>query len=90
MDNVAVLVIEACFLKNLGAVFSPVVIMQMNGDLIRKIAADSQETQELREVLTRKEAVLISGLEICQRYVGHGTLCEFSETYFDDSFHLTL
>ena len=53
--------------------------MQMNGDLIRKIAADSQENQELREVLTRKEAVLISGLEICQRYVGHGTLCEFSK-----------
>lgn len=90
VDNVPVLVIEACLLKNLGAVFSPVVIMQMDGDLIRKIAAESQENQELRDVLTRKEAVLNSGLEICQRYVERGTLGGFPKLIFKDLLHFLL
>lgn len=74
VDNVAILVIEACLMKDLRAVFSPVLIMQMNGTSIQKIAAESQENQDQREMLSRKKAVLSSGLEICQRYVRRSTL----------------
>lgn len=74
VDNVAVLVIEACLMKNLGAVFSPLLIMQMDETLTRKIAAESQENQDQRELLTRKKVVLSSGLEICQRHVSRSKL----------------
>lgn len=74
VDNVTVLVIEACLMKNLGAVFSPVLIMQMDENLIRTIAAESQENQDQRELLTRKKTVLSSGLEICQRHVSRSML----------------
>lgn len=79
VDNVTILVIEACLMKNLGGVFSPVLITQMDETLIRKIAAESQENQDQRELLTRKKTVLTSGLEICQRYVGRSTLGKCSK-----------
>jgi hypothetical protein len=70
VDNVATLIIEACLMKDLGKVFSPVSVMQMEEDSVRRIAAEPQENQDQREVLKRKEIILNSGLEICQRYVG--------------------
>lgn len=81
VDNVAILVIEACLMKNLGAVFSPVLIMQMDESLIQKIAAESQENQDQRELLTRKKTVLSSGLEICQRHVSRSMLGKNSKTF---------
>lgn len=79
VDNVAILAIELCLLKDLGEVFSPVSVMQMEENSVRKIATESQENQNQRELLTRKRAVLSSGLEICQRYVGRGMLGKISE-----------
>lgn len=80
VDNVAVLAIEACLIKNLGEVFSPLSIMQMKENSVRNIAAESQGSQDQRELLTRKKSVLSSGLEICQRYVGRSMLGKVSRT----------
>ena len=70
VDNVTILAVEACLIKDLGDIFRPVRVMQMTPELVEKIAAESQDNQIQREHLTRKKAVLASGLATCKRHVG--------------------
>lgn len=74
VDNVAILTVETCLMKDLGMVFSPISVMQMEENVVRRIASEPRENQDQRELLTRKKTVLTLGLEICQRYVGRNTL----------------
>ena len=48
IDNVAVQAIEACLMTHLPDIISPASVMQMNDETIRRIAAESEESQELR------------------------------------------
>ena len=48
VDNVAVQAIEACLMTHLPDIISPTSVMQMNDETIRRIAAESEEIQELR------------------------------------------
>ena len=68
VDNVAAQAVETCLLAKLGEILSPTSILEMNTDLITAIAAQPEETQIEREQLSRKLAVLKSGLDICKRY----------------------
>lgn len=74
VDNVAILTVEACLMKDLGMVFSPISVMQMEENVVRRIASETRENQDQRELLTRKKTVLTLDLEICQRYVDRNTL----------------
>ena len=48
VDNVAVQAIEACLMTPLPDIISPASVMQMEDETIRRIAAESEEIQELR------------------------------------------
>ena len=48
VDNVAVQAIEACLMAHLPELISPASVMQMDDEIIRRIAAESEESQELR------------------------------------------
>ena len=48
VDNVAVQAIEACLMARLPELISPASVMQMDDEIIRRIAAESEESQELR------------------------------------------
>ena len=48
VDNVAVQAIEACLMTHLPDIISPASVMQMDEETIRRIAAESDESQELR------------------------------------------
>ncbi|KAL8792225.1 MAG: hypothetical protein Q9195_005181 [Heterodermia aff. obscurata] len=78
VDNVALQAIEACLMTHLPDIISPASVMQMEGETIRRIAAESEESQELREQLIRKATVLKSGLEICKRYTGRRSTSSLS------------
>lgn len=58
VDNVAVQAIEACLMTHLPEIISPASVVQMEDDVITRIAAEPEENQALREQLTRKLAVL--------------------------------
>lgn len=58
VDNVAVQAIEACLMTHLPDIISPASVVQMEDDVIIRIAAEPEENQALREQLTRKLAVL--------------------------------
>jgi hypothetical protein len=74
VDNIAIQVIEASIIDNLVNVFNPLTVAEMEGELISKIAAESQENQTQRETLERKLRILEEGLNTCKRHAGHHTL----------------
>ena len=73
VDNVAAQAVEACLLTRLSEILSPTSILEMDADLITAIAGEPEESQVEREQLTRKLAVLKSGLDICKRYASRPT-----------------
>ena len=68
VDNVAVQVVEGLLISDLWSIFSPIDVGQMSSSLVSKIAAESTESQALRQQLDRKLKTLRKGLEICQRH----------------------
>lgn len=48
VDNVAVQAIEACLMTHLQDIISPASVMQMKDETISRIAAESEDSQELR------------------------------------------
>lgn len=76
VDNVSIHVVEGLLTSDIWSVFSPTDVGQMSSSLVSKIAAESTESQALRQQLNRKLQTLERGLEICQRHrsiAGHRT-----------------
>lgn len=73
VDNVAVQVIEASIVSKLPEVFTPLAVAQMTSELILKIAAESQESQNERELLQRKIRILEDGMTTCKRHTNRRT-----------------
>ena len=74
VDNVAVQVVESLLIGDMWSIFSPSDIGQMPAALISKIAAESTESQALRQQLDRKLETLERGLKICQRHSPHNPI----------------
>jgi hypothetical protein len=68
VDNTAVQVVEASIVNSLANVFNPPAVAQMTYELTLKIAAESQEKQDKRELLERKVNILEEGLKTCKRH----------------------
>ncbi len=74
VDGVAIQAVEACLIRGLENIMSPSSILEMDPDMVDRIASEPQEHQQQRELLTRKLAVLNSGLETCKHYVSRTTM----------------
>ena len=70
IDNIAIYVVERTLVISLGDMLSPARILQMEPELVSRVAAEPQETHVLRDQLQRKLTVLQAGAEVCKRYVG--------------------
>ena len=68
VDNVSMQVVEDFLISDIWSVFSPTDVGQMSPSVISKIAAESTESQALRQQLNRKLQTLERGLAICQRH----------------------
>jgi hypothetical protein len=71
VDNVAIQVVEDLLIGDIWSIFSPSDVGEMAPSLISKIAAESPESQALRQQLERKLQTLQRGMEICQRHSMH-------------------
>lgn len=77
IDNVTIQVIESFIVESLVEIFTPLSVVQMEEELVRKIASESPENQTQRQLLELKVDVLAKGMEICKRY---GTYRSAGET----------
>jgi hypothetical protein len=70
INNIAVLAIENCLLKNLSAIFSPTMTADMDDEQLHAIAAESEDAREERLLLKSKLDALKSGKQILYEHIG--------------------
>ena len=70
IDDIAIEVIEAKLVSQLGGIFSPITVTSMAADLVDSVAGESEENRAQREQLTKQLDVLIKGSETCKRFIG--------------------
>ncbi|KAL9099779.1 MAG: hypothetical protein Q9163_004766 [Psora crenata] len=68
VDNFSVLGIEQCLLKGLSETFSPDAVMQFDDSLVKKIAAETEESQAERTRANTKLECLEAGLHALNRF----------------------
>ena len=71
IDNVNIQVIESSIVQDLADTFTPVLVLEMESELVTKISSESRENQTKRELLERKRDILRKGVEICKRHAAH-------------------
>ncbi|KAI1174661.1 P-loop containing nucleoside triphosphate hydrolase protein [Nemania sp. FL0916] len=69
-DNVIILAIENCLVKDLPAILTTHAVSQMTDDMLTKLAAESPEIQVERTELNVQYAALRKGLDTCKMYRG--------------------
>ncbi|KAI9929494.1 hypothetical protein MW887_000967 [Aspergillus wentii] len=70
IDDVAVEVIETKLVSFLSNIFTPMSVFTMPDHLVQRIAGESEESQMIREELTKKLEILNKGADTCRRFVG--------------------
>jgi hypothetical protein len=70
INNIAVLAVENCLIKNLPAIFSPSLTANMDDEQLRAIASESEETRSERASLKQKLGVLESGKQVLFEHIG--------------------
>ncbi|KAH9879277.1 hypothetical protein J1614_002716 [Plenodomus biglobosus] len=68
-NNVAILAIENCLMKDLASIFSPSLILGLDDDHVQAIAAESDDIRERRSELTEKLEALESGTHILYEHM---------------------
>lgn len=68
VDNVAVLGVESCLLEGLKGAFTAETVMHLDDGLVRKIAAENQESVTERIRTQEKLRILEDGLHTLNRY----------------------
>ena len=64
-------VVETYLIGDLWTLFSPVDVGKMQADVITSIAAQSSESQALRQRLEKKLGILEGGMQVCEKYSTH-------------------
>lgn len=77
IDNVAVQCVESKLASKLENILSPSRIIQMDASQIGRIAAESIQSQDRRERVSRKLTILEAGAEVCKRFVGQSSMGMF-------------
>ncbi|KAI9824767.1 MAG: hypothetical protein M1832_001595 [Thelocarpon impressellum] len=76
VDNVAIHAVESVLVAGLEDIISPSLVMQMDPEVVSKIAGESKESRDYRVQLTRALRILEAGAATCKRYVGRSTSCK--------------
>ncbi|KAJ5471826.1 hypothetical protein N7539_008769 [Penicillium diatomitis] len=69
VDDIANEVVEGKLAASLSRILSPVTVFDMSTDLVRRIAGESEENQNIRAQLRKELSVLQKGLETCKEFV---------------------
>ncbi|KAJ8125531.1 hypothetical protein O1611_g8108 [Lasiodiplodia mahajangana] len=69
-DNVIILAIENCLIRELPTILTTNAVAQMKDDMLEKLAAESADIQEQRTELQTECEKLEKGLDLCKVYRG--------------------
>ncbi|KAJ5471838.1 hypothetical protein N7539_008781, partial [Penicillium diatomitis] len=69
VDDIANEVVEGKLTASLSRILSPVTVFDMSTDLVRRIAGESEENQNIRAQLRKELETLQKGLETCKEFV---------------------
>ena len=73
VDSFSTMTIESGLMSKLPELFSAATVMSLDEDTVSEIAAESAGTQEERQALKDKLAVLEKGLKALQRFDRHSS-----------------
>ncbi|KAI9832289.1 MAG: hypothetical protein M1819_004467 [Sarea resinae] len=68
IDNVPIQVLESEFINGLSSVFDPTGVLNMDAELVAKVAGESEERQNQREDLQKKLEILHQSDATCKAY----------------------
>lgn len=77
-DNVPTLAVQAPIIRQVPTIFSPTTVFSMAEDLIKRIAAETEEKVEERVAILRDLEVLEKGARICKLYAKRSQACKNS------------
>ncbi|KAF1946345.1 dynamin-1 [Clathrospora elynae] len=69
INNMAILAIENCLIKNLAAIFSPTLTADMDDEKLRAIASESEDIRNERVSLRQKLSVLETGKQVLFEHI---------------------
>ncbi|KAI0521330.1 P-loop containing nucleoside triphosphate hydrolase protein [Xylaria bambusicola] len=69
-DNVTILAVENCLIKDLPSIFTTSMVSQMEDDMLERLAAESSEMQIERAELEAECETLQKGFDLCKAYRG--------------------
>ncbi|KAK5633033.1 hypothetical protein RRF57_008747 [Xylaria bambusicola] len=67
-DNVVILAVENCLIKDLPSIFTTSMVSQMEDEMLKRLAAESSEMQVERAELEAEYETLRNGLDLCKAY----------------------
>ncbi|KAI0379189.1 P-loop containing nucleoside triphosphate hydrolase protein [Hypomontagnella monticulosa] len=78
-DNVIVLAIENCLIRELPSIFTTDKVNEMEDDELERLASDSPEIQAERDELQAEHDALKKGLQICNKFKERKTMSFLAE-----------
>ncbi|KAI1358948.1 P-loop containing nucleoside triphosphate hydrolase protein [Xylaria arbuscula] len=72
-DNITILAIENCLVKDIPSIFTTSMVSQMQDDMLERLAAESAEMQVERAELAAECETLQKGLDLCKTYRGRNS-----------------
>ena len=79
IDNFSVLAVEKCMLAKLADILSPDIVIELDDDTVRSIAAEPESAAHERQRITKELKTLREGLVILNRYDRLRTAGEFAD-----------
>lgn len=74
VNNIAVLAVENCLMRDLAGIFSPTLTADMDEEKLKLIASEAEETQHDRIALKPRLSVLEAGKEVLHGHIGQSSL----------------
>jgi Dynamin family/Dynamin central region len=81
VDNVASLGVENCLINGLKDLLSPQTVSEMNDDMLKEIAFESEDIRELRNRTAEKQVSLQKSFDLCKRHARKLSLAQRNENY---------
>jgi hypothetical protein len=79
-DNVPTLAIQAPIIREVPKIFCPTAVFSMDADIIKRIAAETEEKVSERNTILRRLEILENGALICKLWAKRPQPCKFLST----------
>ena len=75
-DNVPTLVVQAQIVREVPKILCPIAVFSMDADVVKRIAGETQEKIDERDIILRNLTILENGARICKLYAKRPQRCK--------------